>query len=312
MSEQDRGAYSPPRDEPLAFDARGARDARPMPMTLIASGVVLVVLIGGVVMAYLGGFRGKDEPAKAVGDRVATMKTMPAPGQAAVGDPAGKLEVFSSRTTASGPPAFTPGPEQPAERPRPQLQVQASTPPAVRIATGDEPATALPVAKPMTPAAVAAATAHPLKPGAKPTATVASATLPPAKPAAVKPAVTAPAALKPTLPATGALTVAAAKPAVAKPAAAVKPATTVAAAPAIAGGVGVQIGAFSSKELADQGFAAVGKLASTAGHGKRVEPVAHGASTLFRTTVTGFADRGAAKAFCETLTAKGHACIVKG
>lgn len=299
MSEQDRGAYTPPREQPLAFDARGARDARPLPMTLIASGVVLVVLIGGVVMAYVGGFHGKDEPGKPVGDKVVTMKTLPAPGAAAPADSAGKLEVFSNRSAAASPPAFTAGPEQPAERPKPQLQVQASTQTPVRIATGDEPA-AIPQAKPLSPSAVASATARPVS---KPAAAVAA---PPAKP------VVAPPVAKPTTTITASSL--ALKPALtAKPAstaAVAKPATPPAAA--TSSGVGAQIGAFSSKELADQGFAAVGKLASTAGHGKRVEPVAHGGSTLFRTTVTGFADRSAAKAFCETLTAKGHACIVKG
>ena len=37
MSEHDRGAYTPPTDEPLSFDARRPQGRRPMPMTLVAS-----------------------------------------------------------------------------------------------------------------------------------------------------------------------------------------------------------------------------------------------------------------------------------
>ena len=45
MSDQDRGAYTPQPDAPLQFDARGPRGRRPLPMTLIGSGGVLVVLL---------------------------------------------------------------------------------------------------------------------------------------------------------------------------------------------------------------------------------------------------------------------------
>lgn len=277
MSDEQRGPYTPPRDEPLAFDARGARDARPMPMTLIASGVVLVVLIGGVIMAYAGGFHRKDEAQKVVGEPVASLKTPPPPGQAGSADPASRLAVFSNTAASSTPPAFAAAPEQPAERPKPQLQVQASHLPPVRIATTDDAPPARSAAAPKPAVAVTTHVVTPVAP-ARPIrlASASPSALPPAKPASA-PAITASAATASTT-----------------------------------GGVGVQIGAFSSKELADKGFADVTKLASTAGHGKRVEPVDHGGATLYRTTVTGFADRAAARSFCESLTAKGHACIVKG
>ena len=48
MADQDRGAYAPPNDAPLAFDPRraGARTGPP-PVTLILSLVVLAALVIG-------------------------------------------------------------------------------------------------------------------------------------------------------------------------------------------------------------------------------------------------------------------------
>lgn len=275
MSEEQRGPYTPPRpgpprEAPLQFDARGARDARPMPMTLIASGVVLVVLIGGVIMAYAGGFHRKDEPTRIVGDRVLVMKTAPAAGTEATS--AGAEQTVAANRADGAPPSFTAAPEQPVPRPKPQLQLRSQTLPPVRIASTDDEAS-------------------PSSSGARPS--VPTSTLLPTTHATTK-----------------------AKPATSSAAVTTKTTAAAHAAPetgsVATGAAGVQIGAFSSHDLADKGFADVGKLMPTAGHGKRIEAVERGGSTLYRTTVTGFADRDAAKSFCEALTAKGHACIVKG
>lgn len=263
MSDQDRGAYTPPREPPLQFDARRARDAQPMPMALIGSGAVLVVLLGGVIAAYTGVFSHKDAAPKTVGERVVVMKTAPVEGQQVAADPAAKLEVFSDKPAPASP-VFTPDPEKPA--PRPTLQVRPSSSPPVHIAPAEES-----VPKP-TPARAVATT--PTKAAATPVAATDLST------------------------AHGAIAVA--------------PKATPAKTVAAGGSAGAQIGAFSSRELAEKGFADVGRLASIAGRGKRIEAVEHGDSTLYRTTVTGFADRDAAKAFCAALAAKGHACIVKG
>ena len=279
MSDQERGAYTPPREPPLQFDARRSRDAQPMPMALIGSGAVLVVLLGGVIAAYTGVFGHKDEAPKTVGDKVVVMKTAPPAGRQVASDPAAKLEVFSDRPAPTSP-VFAPEPEKPA--PRPTLQVRPSTPPPLRIAPADEaPSKSAPVA----------ATVQ-----ASPKRVAATDTTLPAKQASPRAgAATDLSTARAGTPASSAATKAAATPKV-----------------AATGSVGAQIGAFSSRELADKGFADVGKLASTAGRGKRIEAVEHGDSTLYRTTVTGFADRDAAKAFCADLAAKGHACIVKG
>ena len=82
---------------------------------------------------------------------------------------------------------------------------------------------------------------------------------------------------------------------------------------AAAGGPGaVQIGAFSSKALAEQEFAKVrsGFAKFTAGRSTHVESVQKGSATLYRAAFTGFS-KTQAGAFCSALKAAGRACIVK-
>ena len=75
----------------------------------------------------------------------------------------------------------------------------------------------------------------------------------------------------------------------------------------------VQIGAFTSQALADKGWNDVARLAPgrMAGRTKKVEPVAKGDQTLYRTSVGGFGSKTDAAAFCDALKAAGHACFVK-
>ena len=73
----------------------------------------------------------------------------------------------------------------------------------------------------------------------------------------------------------------------------------------------MQVGAFSSAALAQQGFADAARLASLGGHARSVETVARDGKTFYRATLSGFADRAAAKAFCAQLAAKGGRCLVK-
>ena len=92
------------------------------------------------------------------------------------------------------------------------------------------------------------------------------------------------------------------------------PAAPAPTAPAAAGGsASVQIGAFSSTEIADREYAAVagrfGQYAS--GAEKRVTEVTSSTgSTLYRTTFTGLS-RERAAAFCNALKAAGRDCIVR-
>jgi len=76
----------------------------------------------------------------------------------------------------------------------------------------------------------------------------------------------------------------------------------------------VQIGAFSTPTLADQGWRDVARMESDymSGKGKAVQSlVRDDGSTLYRTYVTGFSSVSAAQSFCDDLRAAGKSCMVK-
>lgn len=272
MSDPHRGAYTPPTDAPLSFDARQpVRGARPLPMTLIISAVVLVTLVVAVIMIYRGGVRGPNEPPRAVGTEVAEMKTPP-PAGSQPQDPAAGLQIYQNDEPQPSA-TFAAPPEAPQPRPTAPL-----TPPPVQTA-------ALPPAKP------APAAAAPAAPTIESLATDAVAPKPAAKPVQVAAATPAPA--KTAAPAAAA--------------AAPKPVATA------SGPASVQIGALSSPALADKAWADAVRLAPglAAGKGKKVEAVDKNGTTLYRTSVTGFPTREAAKAFCEAISASGKSCFVK-
>lgn len=257
MSDPHRGAYTPPTDAPLSFDARQpVRGSRPLPMTLIISAVVLATLVVGVVLIYRGGMRGPNDPPATVGSQVTEMKAPP-PAGVQPADPAAGLQIYKSEEPTASP-TYAAQPETPLPRPTKPIE-----------------------AKP-----IPAASAPPAQPKPAPTIeTLAT--------AAVAPQAVAP---KPV----------AAKP-VAVAAAAPKPATS-ASGPAM-----VQIGALSSPALADKAWNDAARLAPglAAGKGKKVEAVEKNGVTLYRTSVTGFASRADAKAFCEAISAAGKSCFVK-
>jgi len=266
MSDPHRGAYTPPTDAPLSFDARQpVRGSRPLPMTLIISAVVLLTLVVAVVMIYRGGVRGPNEPPATVGSQVAEMKVPPAAGSQPA-DPAAGLQIYQNEEPSPST-TYAAQPETPL--PRPTAPVDA---------------------KPITTAALPAAS----KPATAP------------KPAAAKPAPTiealATAAIAPPAPKP-----VAAKPTVVATAAAPKPATSA------GGSAMVQIGALSSPALADKAWSDAARLAPglAAGKGKKVEAVDKNGTTLYRTSVTGFSSREAAKAFCDAISAAGKSCFVK-
>jgi cytoskeletal protein RodZ len=306
MSDHDRGAYAPPTDTPLSFDARQpVRGARPVPFTLIISMLVLAGLGAAIFVFYQGGVRKAGQAPQAVGQPVAGIKAPP-PAEGQPQDPAAGLQIYKTEggqaPPAAGPPQFTAPPEQPQSRvasaPAPAVVVSPPAPlaaaqpaPALRPSIPAQPPAAATPAAPQ-PAPKAAAPAPKLAAAPPVTTTVAKAAPPPV---AAKPA---PAPVKEK---------AAAPPAKAEPAPAAKPAA------AAAGGSAVQIGAFSSQALADKGWSDAAAIAPglAAGKGKNVEKVDKDGKTLFRTQVTGFADRAAATAFCDKLKAAGKACFVK-
>src|ERR1700758_4961298 len=121
MSEQERGAYAPPTaDAPLSFDARQpVRGARPFPVTLIISGLVLVGLVVVIFLFYRSGVREAGQTPQAVGAPVGAMKP-PAPPAPQPQAPAAGLQIYQSENNAqpaqgqAGQPNFVPPPEQPA------------------------------------------------------------------------------------------------------------------------------------------------------------------------------------------------------
>jgi hypothetical protein len=282
MSDHDRGAYTPQTDAPLAFDARSPRARRPLPFALIASGAVLLVLVGAIALYYRGG--SAPSGADAGGQQVAAVKTAP-PADVDQKDAADYLEVYAAQNVPSNAtpsaPTFAPPPEQPQPRPAPGLKVVP-----VETSQIHAPAAA--------PAPLPAAAPKPI--------TVATAELKPAATPAPPPAAAAP--VKPATVATAAPPVAPTAP----------PPAPVAAAPAASGGALVQIGAFSSNALADKGWQDIASAfpGPMAGKFKKVEPLAKDGSTLYRTSISGWADKASAQAFCAQLKAAGRACFVKG
>lgn len=251
MSDHDRGAYTPPTDSPLSFDAR-----RPVrggggggsSMLLISAVILLVLIVGVGVWLYKDGLRGADDAPQPVGSAVETAKVEPKAADQPEADPAAGLTIHKDDGGLAGDPTFAPGPEPVLPRPAPQ--------PAAPTTAELRPAVPAPVAA--TPKPVAAA------------------------PVATKPAPVAAAPVKP-------------------------------AAPAAGGAAAVQIGAFSSQALADKGWNDAAGVAPglAAGKGKRVEAIDKDGVTLYRTTVTGFASRADATAFCDRLKAAGKSCFVK-
>ena len=286
MSDHERGAYTPPTDAPLTFDARQpVRGARPAPFTLIVSILVLVGLGGAIAYFYKSGAREAGAPPQTVGAPVAGMKAA-APAEGQPQDPAAGLQIYKTeggKTAAAGAPQFTPPPEQPqarAEAPAPKVVVT--------------PAASAPALRPSIPAAATPAPTAKAE-ASKPSLKVET---PVAKPAPIVKAAPAPVKAEPVK----------ARPAKSE----AKPAAPAPAAK-VAGVAAVQIGAFSSQALADKGWsdAAGAAPGPAAGKGKSVEKVEVNGKTLFRTQVTGFASRADATAFCDKLKAAGKACFVK-
>ena len=130
MSDQDRGAYTPPTDDHLAFDARAPQRRRAPPVTLIASAVILLVAVAAVVFFYQSGVRGANEPPQVVGTPVAAIKSDAPPEEAKPIEEQAALDVYvqDGAPTAQQPPTFAAEPEAPQPRPAAPVQQVASAP----------------------------------------------------------------------------------------------------------------------------------------------------------------------------------------
>jgi hypothetical protein len=323
MTDHDRGAYTPPTDEALAFDARRQSDRRPVPMTLVGSAVVLVVLIVGVAVVYRGGVRGVDEAPRPIGQPVVAVKTPP-PAVAAPANSVTPVDDGESKSAAapapaetspatsatppkakpaaklaasSASPTFAPAPEQPAPRPEPAAKT---------LALLDQPGQAVGPAR----VRVTPPPARPIRSaGGLDAGEVAAAGMTRAAPAHAGPTHAAPGHA-----ASAPFRVATAGPKSIDAALARANQSPPQTSDQVAGGPVVQIGAFSSAALSDQGYADVSKImvGQMAGKAKHVMTVDHDGATLFRTWVSGFSTRAQANAFCSELKAHSKPCFVKG
>ena len=173
MADHERGAYTPPTDSPLSFDARQpVRGSRPFPFTLVIAVLVLVALAAAIFVFYRSGVRQAGQAPHTVGEPVGEMK-VPPPAEAQPQDPAAGLQIYKEDQPDAAHPQFTSPPEQPQPR---------DIPPAVVIAP--------PAAAPTTPVG----SGVPLRPAiAAQTAPTPKVVTPPPAPAPTPKAAAAPA-----------------------------------------------------------------------------------------------------------------------
>ncbi len=280
MTDKDRGTYSPPTEDNLSYETRRAPSRDQAPITLIISGICLVVLLLVVVLLYNSGLNKHGKIAPEVGDSLSDFKD----GKVQDAQPLSDAQINQDDT---GTASFAPGSDAPAIR---GVSTDSTAAP-VSLA----PAPVAPIQGPLpsqsTNSAIvpAQAPADVPVPGAPASASSASKT-----PVAVKVPVT--------------VKVQAPKPVTVAP-----PAQKV-TAPVVTGSSSgaVQIGAFTSPEIANSEYA---KVASSyglfvGGAGKKIEKVETAKGTFYRTAFTGLSTEKA-KSFCSALKAAGHDCIVR-
>ncbi len=309
--DEDRGTYSPPTEDNLSYQSRKAPSRDQAPLTLIISGIVLVMLLVFVVLFYNSGLNSHGRTPPDVGNSVGDIKdsqvtdAKPLSGDELNDNGAAKFapsaEAPDLRSAAStgvdeAPPPVAPiqGP-LPSQANNPALNGGATSPdttpvPGAGAASNDKGGSD----------AGRAAIDRALTPGAAPATKVASAST--SSSAAAKPA---------KLASASASSASASSPAKAKPA---EDDAKLAAATAPLHGATVQIGAFQSMDIANKQYANVASsyglfLGGTAKHVEKVD--AANGSTLYRTAFTGFASKDKAHAFCDALKAAGRDCLVK-
>lgn len=295
MTDRDRGTYSPPTEDNLSYEARRPAGRDQAPITLIVSGIFLVLLLLAVVIFYNSGLNNHGRAAPEVGDAVGDIKDAQVQDAKPLTDQDLNTPLGDDQASAH----FAPGTEAPLRDSSASQAVTTEAPPPAKPITGPLPSQADNSA--ITGQASPAATPAPLKPAVQTVTPVTSGTAAssaPKTPAAVKPA---------------------AKPAeTAKADTAPKAAKTADAAPAPSqtaakGGVMVQIGAFDSTETANKQYASVASSYGLflSGTSKHIEKVETPKGTFYRTGFAGFSSAEKARSFCAALKAAGHDCIVK-
>ena len=252
MQDKDRGTYSPPTEDNLSYETRRTASRDQAPLTLIISGIVLVVVLLAAVLLYNSGLANHNKVIPEVGDSLGDFKD----GKVTDAQPLNDNDLTNSGTGDSGIATFAPGTESPGIRSAAADDQNLAPPPVAPIQGG------LPSQTDTTPV---------------PGASVAASSV--ATSVAAKPAVTAPVVAKPVV---------------------------------ASGATSVQIGAFTSQDIANSEYA---KVASSyglfvGGAGKKIEKVETASGTFYRTAFTGLST-DKAKSFCSALKAAGHDCIVR-
>ncbi len=276
MTDKDRGTYSPPTEDNLSYETRRAPSRDQAPITLIISGICLVVLLLVVVLLYNSGLNKHGKLAPEVGDSLSDFKD----GKVQDAQPLTDAQINQDDT---GTASFAPGSDAPAIR---GVSTDSASAP-VSLA----PAPVAPIQGPLPSQATNSAIAPVQAPEDVPV---------PGAPASASASTASktPVAVKTPTP---------------KPVAVTPPVQKV-TAPVVtgAGGGAVQIGAFTSPEIANKEYA---KVASSyglfvGGAGKKIEKVETDKGTFYRTAFTGLSTEKA-KSFCSALKAAGHDCIVR-
>ncbi len=290
--DEDRGTYSPPTEDNLSYQSRKAPSRDQAPLTLIISGICLVLLLVFVVLFYNSGLNSHGRTPPDVGNSVGDIKNSDVTdAKPLTGDDVGD----------NGAAKFAPSAEAPQLRDSASATVDEAPPPVAPI-NGPLPSQA------NNPA---------LNGGAATSSSVDTTPVPGAGTAANDPGRAAidraltPAAAKPAKLASASASSSSAAPAKAKPA---SDDAKLAAATAPLHGASVQIGAFQSMDIANKQYASVASSYGLflGGTAKHVEPVASAnGATLYRTAFTGFESKDKAHAFCDALKAAGHDCLVK-
>jgi len=285
MTDRDRGTYSPPTEDNLSYEARRPAGRDQAPITLIVSGIFLVLLLLAVVIFYNSGLNNHGRAAPEVGDAVGEIKDAQVQDAKPLTDQDLNAPLSDDQASAR----FAPGTEAPLRDSSASQAVTTEAPPPAKPITGPLPSQSDNAA--ITGQGTPAATPAPLKPAVQ---TVTPATSGTAASSASKSSATP-------------------KPADTAKADAAKTKTTDTASASAKGGTIVQIGAFDSTDTANKQYASVASSYGLflSGTSKRIEKVETPKGTFYRTSFAGFATPEKAKSFCSALKAAGHDCIVK-
>lgn len=271
MSNDDRGTYSPPTEDNLSYETRRPASRDQAPVTLIISGICLVILLVIVVVLYSSGLNKRGKLAPEVGDSVGDFKS----GQVQDAKPLSDNDLnLDDGSNVS----FAPGAEAPASR---TADKDVAPPPAA------------PVTGPLPSQADTAASA-----------------VPSSAPAVSAAATSSPPALRTPAAAASVSSSAAARPVVKPPEASTASSTAPKPAATGGTSVQIGAYDSTGSADAEYAKVASSYGLFVGGAGKKVEKVTTANGTFYRTMFTGLSAEKA-RSFCAALKANGRDCIIR-